>query len=109
MDDNLERSIASLETALEDAADARAKVEALEERRKQVLATMVVKYRADGKGIGECEHFARADPTYIAAASEWELANYDYRRTDSMAESKRLRFDAWRTNQSTERAKMQLR
>jgi hypothetical protein len=109
MSEALERSIHGLEEALEEAATARAKVEALDERRKQILAAMVVKHRGDGKGIGEAEHFARADETYKLAAAEWEVANYDYRRTDARAEGKRLRFDAWRTQQSTERAKMGLR
>ena len=98
-----------LETGLVDAAEARAKAEALDERRKQVLAAMVVKHRGDGKGIGEAEHFARADPTYKAAASEWELANYDYRKTDAIAEGRRCRFDAWRSLNATERAKMNMR
>lgn len=106
---DIERAINGVEEALEAAAEARAKVEALDERRRQILAAMVVKHRGGGKGIGEAEHFARADPTYQAAASEWELANYDYRRTDAKAEAKRLRVDVWRTQQSTERAKMGLR
>jgi hypothetical protein len=105
----LDVALDRLETALEDAAVARAKAEALEERRKQVLAAMVVKHRGAGKGIGEAEHFARADETYKAAAAEWELANYDYRKTDAQAEGKRLRFDAWRSLNATERAKMNLR
>lgn len=98
-----------LEEALEAAAEARARVEALDERRKQILAAMVVKHRGDGKGIGEAEHFARADDTYKLAAAEWETANYDYRRTDAKAEGKRLRFEAWRSLNATERAKMNLR
>lgn len=109
MSDRLDEALDALETALELAGEARAKVEALDERRKQILAAMVVKHRGDGKGIGEAEHFARADETYKLAAAEWETANYDYRRTDAKAEGKRLRFEAWRTMNATERAKMNLR
>lgn len=106
---DLDRAIEALETTLETAAEARAKAEAMDERRRQVLAAMVVKHRGEGKGIGEAEHFARADETYKLAASEWEIANYDYRRTDAKAEGKRIRFEAFRTRAATERAKMQLR
>jgi hypothetical protein len=107
--EDFDMALDRLEEALTGAASARARVEALDERRKQVLAALVVKHRGDGKGIGEAEHFARADPTYQAAAAEWELANYDYRKTDAAAEGKRLRFEAWRTMNATERAKMNLR
>lgn len=106
---DLDMSLDRLEEALEKAAEAKANAEALDERRKQVLATMVVKYRGEGKGIGEAEHFARADETYKAAATAWELANFDYRRADAKAEGKRIRFDAWRTANATERAKMNMR
>lgn len=106
---DLDMALDSLETALTDAAEARARAEAMEERRKQILAAMVVKHRGDGKGIGEAEHFARADPTYQLAAAEWETANYDWRRTDAKSEGKKLRFEAWRTMNATERAKMNLR
>lgn len=107
--DRLEQSIHTLETALEEAADARAKAEELEEKKKQVLATMVVHYRSEGCGIGEAEHQARASKPYKDAAEEWAMANYAYRKTDARAEGKRIRFDAWRTMNATERAKMNLR
>jgi hypothetical protein len=106
---DLDMALDRLEEALEGAAGARAHVEALDERRKQILAAMVVKHRGAGKGIGEAEHFARADETYKLAAAAWETANYDYRKTDAQAEGKRLRFEAWRTMNATERAKMNLR
>jgi hypothetical protein len=105
---DIDRAIDRVETALEAAADARARAEEMEERKKQVYATMFVKYRGDGKAIGESEQMARADPVYQAAASDWTLANFDYRRADAKAEAMRLRFEAWRTKQSTERAKMRL-
>ena len=108
-EEDFDMALDRLEESLEKAAEARANAEALDERRKQVLATMVVKHRGVGKGIGEAEHFARADETYKAAAAAWELANFDYRRLDAKAEGKRLRFDAWRSMNATERAKMNLR
>lgn len=107
--DDIDMALDSLETALADAADARATSEAADERRKQVKAALVVKYRRDGKGIGEAGEFAMADPVYVEAANAWEDANYAYRRTDAKAEAKKLRFEAWRTANATERAKMNLR
>jgi hypothetical protein len=106
---NLDLALDNLETALEAAAEARATVEALDERRKQIRAAMFVKYRGEGKAIGEADNLALADPAYKLAAGEWEVANYDYRRSDAKAEGKRLRFEAWRTMNATERAKMNLR
>jgi hypothetical protein len=106
---DFDMALDSLETALEQAAEARGRAEAMEERRKQILAAMVVKHRGSGKGIGEAEHFARADETYKLAAAAWETANYDFRRADAKAEGKRLRFEAWRSLNATERAKMNLR
>ncbi|WP_299327572.1 hypothetical protein [Parasphingopyxis sp.] len=106
---DLDRAIADMEELLVEAGNARAKAEAMDERRKQVRSTMFVKYRGDGLAIGEAEHRAQADEAYKTAAAEWELANYDYRKTEARAVAKRLAFEAWRTEQSTERARMNLR
>jgi hypothetical protein len=105
----LESHIAQLETALDEAANARATAEEHAERMKQVLSALVVHHRGEGKGIAEAEHFAKASEEYRAAADKWVVANYAYRRTDAKAESMRLRFEAWRTANATERAKMNLR
>lgn len=105
----LENHIHELETALERAAEAKAKAEEQQERMKQTFSTLVVHYRGDGKGVAEAEHFAKASDQYRGAADAWVLANYDYRRTDAKAEAMRLRFEAWRTSNATERAKMNLR
>ena len=109
MTDKLEQAIAGLETALEEAAEARAETEEYAERMKQVFSILVVHYRSEGKAIGESEHQARASAKYKEAADKWVLANYEYRKTDAVAEGKRLRFEAWRTANATERAKMNLR
>jgi hypothetical protein len=109
MADALERSIDALEESLAAAAEARGEAEECAERMKQVFSVLVVHYRNEGKGIGECEHQARASTKYKEAADKWVLANYEYRKTDAIAEAKRLRFEAWRTANATERAKMNLR
>lgn len=109
MSEVIERAIHGLEEALENAGDNRARAEAMDERRKQVKAALIVKYRREGKGIGEAESFAMADPVYTEAANAWESANYEYRRSDARAEAKRLRFEAWRSQNATHRAAMNLR
>lgn len=107
--DRLEESIELLETALEAAAEARAETEEYAERMKQVYSVLVVHYRGEGKSIAESEHQARASAKYKEIADKWVLANYEFRKTDAIAEAKRLRFEAWRTANATERAKMNLR
>lgn len=109
MADKLEEAISSLETALEEAAEARAEAEEYAERMKQVFSVLVTHYRGEGKAVGESEHQARASAKYKEASDKWVLANYEYRKTDAKAEGKRLRFEAWRTVNATERAKMNLR
>lgn len=106
---SLEVHIHDLETALEAAAEAKATAEEQQERMKQILSTLVVHYRGEGKGVAEAEHFAKASEKYREASEAWVIANYAYRRTDAKAEGKRIRFDAWRTVNATERAKMNLR
>ena len=106
---SLEAHIHELETALEGAADARATAEEQQERLKQTFSALVVHYRGEGKGVAEAEHFARSSEEYRAASDKWIVANYEYRRTDAKAEGKRQRFEAWRTINATERAKMNLR
>ena len=86
----LESHIHSLETALEDAATARATAEEHAERMKQVLSALVVHHRGEGKGIAEAEHFAKASNQYRTASDKWIVANYEYRRTDAKAEAMRL-------------------
>jgi hypothetical protein len=89
----------------------RAKVaaEAADLRRKRVRATLFVKYKSDGNAAGASEQMAEADPVYEAACTDWELAAYDAETLKAEAEAKRMKFDAWRTANATERARMNLR
>jgi hypothetical protein len=105
-----------IDQAINDAEDlfvraGRAKVaaEAADLRRKRVRATLFVKYKGDGNAVGTSEQMAEADPVYEAACVDWELAAYDAEALKAQAEAKRMRFDAWRTANATERAKMNLR
>jgi hypothetical protein len=91
------------------AGKAKIAAEAADLRRKRVRATLFVKYKGQGKGAGESEQMAEADPVYEAACVDWELAAYDAESLKAQAEAKRMRFDAWRTANATERARMNLR
>jgi hypothetical protein len=59
------------------AGKAKIAAEAADLRRKRVRATLFVKYKGQGKGAGESEQMAEADPVYEAACVDWELAAYD--------------------------------
>lgn len=104
-----ERALDGIGKALEEAAEARAKAEELDERRKQVKSAMVVHYRDEGNGIAEAQERAMASVPYKEAAEHWIAANYDYRRTDARVEGRKLAFEAWRTMNATQRAQMNLR
>jgi hypothetical protein len=107
--DPLERRLHEIEALLDTAATTRAEAEAATERMKQTLSVMVVHHKGKGLGTGEAEHQARASTEYKGASDAWIMANYAYRSADAKAEAARLKIDVWRTRQSTERAKMQLR
>lgn len=109
MSDAIERSIADAETLLEQAAIARAEAENADEKRKQVEALMFIKFKDEGGSAAEAEKRAKASPEYRQAADDWMSANITWRRLDGKARGKELRFEAWRTMNATERAKMSLR
>lgn len=107
--DDIERAIHDTEELFVRAGRAKVAAEAADLRRKRVRATLFVKYKGAGKGAGESEQFAEADPVYEAACTDWELAAYDSETLKAQAEAKRMRFEAFRSINATERAKMQLR
>jgi hypothetical protein len=91
------------------AGKAKIAAEAADLRRKRVRATLFVKYKGQGKGAGESEQMAEADPVYEAACTDWELAAYDAETLKAQADARRMRFDAWRSANATKRAQMTLR
>ena len=109
MSEQLERALHEIEELLVEAGRARGEAERLEERKKHIFAVMFNHYRDEDLPIGECEHRARASEKYREASEEWALANSEYRVIDGRAAARKLKFEAWRTEQSTERAKMNLR
>lgn len=109
LEERLEAALHGLGQAMEVAGEARAKAEALDERRKQIKAVMIVKFRGEGKGMAEAEAHALASETYKLAAGEWEIANYDYRAAEAKAKTRELAFEAWRTANANERARINLR
>jgi hypothetical protein len=107
--DDIDRAIHDTEDLFVRAGTAKVKAEAADLRRKRVRATLFVKYKGLGKGAGESEQMAEADPVYEAACTDWELAAYDAETLKAQAEAKRMKFEAWRTANATERARMNLR
>lgn len=107
--DEIERAILDTEDLFVRAGRAKIAAEAADLRRKRVRATLFVKYKGTGKGAGESEQMAEADPVYEAACTDWELAAYDAETLKAQAEAKRMKFEAWRTANATERARMNLR
>ena len=109
MADNLDRSIDEAERLFVESGQAKVKAEAMDLRRKRVRATLFVKYKADGNAAGASEQMAEADAVYELACADWESAALEAETLRARSEAKRLRFEAWRTNSATERAKMNLR
>lgn len=109
LSDGMERSIHDAESLFEQTAIARAEAENADERRKQVEALMFIKHKDAGCSAAEADKRAKGDPEYIRAAGDWMEANITWRRLEGKARGKELRFEAWRTMNATERAKMQLR
>lgn len=107
--DDIDRAIHDTEDLFVRAGKAKVKAEAEDMRRKRVRATLFVKYKGMGKGAGESEQFAEADPVYEAVCTDWELAAYDAETLRAQAEAKRMKFEAWRSANATERARMNLR
>lgn len=107
--DDIDRAIHDTEDLFVRAGRAKVAAEAADLRRKRVRATLFVKYKGQGKGAGESEQMAEADPVYEAACTDWELAAYDAETLKAQAEAKRMKFEAWRTANATERARMNLR
>lgn len=107
--DSLNRSIDEAENLFVEAGRAKVKAEAMGLRRKRIRAAMFVKYKGDGNAAGASEQMAEADPAYEIACADWENAALDAETLRAQAEAKRMRFEAWRTANATERARMNLR
>ncbi len=105
----LDRAIDEAERLFVEAGQAKVRAEAMDLRRKRVRATLFVKYKADGNPAGASEQMAEADPVYELACADWESAAMEHETLRAQSEAKRMRFDAWRTANATERAKMNLR
>lgn len=107
--DRMEASIHEAENLFEQTAIARAEAENAEAYAKQIKALQFIKFKDDGCSAAEAEKRAEASPEYRQASQDWMAANITWRTLDGRAEGKRLRFEAWRSANAMERAKMQLR
>lgn len=109
MGDAIDRSIDEAERLFVSAGQARVRAEAMDLRRKRVRATLFVKYKGEGNAAGASEQMAEADAVYELACADWEASAIEAETLRAQAEAKRMRFEAWRTANATERAKMNLR
>ena len=109
MSDTIDRAIAEAEDLFVSAGRAKVNAEAQDLRRKRVRATLFVKYKSAGNPVGASEQMAEADPVYELACADWESAALEAETLRARAEAKRMKFEAWRTANATERAKMNLR
>lgn len=109
MVDLIERAIHEAEDLFIEAGMAKAEAEALDSKRRRVRATLFVHYRGEGKGSGESEQFAMADERYEAVCDVCYAALLKAEVLKAKAEAKRMHFEAWRSQNATERAKMGLR
>lgn len=93
--------------ALVKAAQLKSDAERLDKLAKRVLAQLVI--HADGKSHAEREARARIEPKYIAAEDAAIEAATAANIARAEADGLQVKFEAWRTEQSTRRAEMQLR
>lgn len=107
--DDIERAIFDAEELFVRAGKAKIHAEAADLRRKRVRAVLFTKYKGAGNAAGASEQMAEADPVYEAACTDWEIAALEAETLRAQAEAKRMRFEAWRTANATERARMNLR
>ena len=106
---NIDHAIDDAERLFIEAGQAKVRAEQLDYRRKSVRAAMFIKHKASVKSAAEAAELAECDPVYELAKEDWFAAAMEAETLKARAEAKRLRFEAWRTNQSTMRAQMNLR
>lgn len=109
--DTLEKSIHDTESLFEQVSIARGEAENAESYLKSLKAIQFLKFKdGDTKmSAAEAEQRALASPEYQAARKDWADKNITWRTLEGKARGKELRFEAWRTANATERAKMNLR
>ncbi len=77
--------------------------------RKQVRAKWVVHYINGGATLGKAEHMALLEKEYIETCERAEQAEADAGVAAVEYAAAQAWFDAWRSLEATERAKMSLR
>lgn len=107
--DKMEAAIHEAESLFEQTSISRAEAENADERRKQIEAVQFIRFKDEGASAAEAEKRAKASPEYRKAADDWMAANLTWRTLEGRSRGKELRFEAWRTANATERAKMSLR
>lgn len=105
----LEKRFHELREQARSCAKAKAEVDYLEEFKKSKLAILMKRYEIDYPTAAAQEREARADKEYIELLEGLRIAREEYERLRWELEIAKLRFEAWRTKQATNRAEMQLR
>lgn len=106
---DIERAIADAEDLFIRAGQAKIRAEGMDLRRKRTRAVLFTKYKADGHAAGASEQMAEADAAYELACCDWEAAALEAETLRAQAEAKRMRFEAWRSENATQRTMMGLR
>ena len=106
---DIDRAIDEAERLFVDAGRAKVAAERMDLRRKSVRAAMFIKHKAVSKSVAEAQELAECDPTYELAKTDWEEAALEAETLKARAEAKRMKFEAWRTANATERARMNIR
>lgn len=106
---DVQQLIAQAETLFVEAGRAKARANALDEKRKRVRSTIYVQFRNLGKSQADCEHLAIADSRYQDIVDECERVNLEAEVLRAKAEAVRMQFEAWRTVESSTRAAMVLK
>ena len=92
--------------ALEDSARAESEAIRLEKLAKRVFSQLVI--NSEGS-VNIREHLARAHLKYTEAEDAYITAQTAANLARAKSDGLRLRFEAWRTEESSERARMNLR
>jgi len=105
---DVEELIAMAEELFIRAGRAKARAAALDEKRKRVKATLFVGYRNYGKSAADSEQLAYQDSRYQEIVDELETASIEAETSKARAEACRMKFEAWRTVEASQRAAMHL-
>ena len=92
--------------AIEAAAEPTSEALRLDKYRKRVFAQCVIS--SDAKSVAKAEYEARDSQAYTKVEMEYLQAQTDANTAKAKADAWRVRWETWRTDAATERARMQM-